>query len=72
MLDYQVREKLEPQELGLDGWRPASPVRGQPRDMHPYRSVSDKQSQARALLSALLGGGETLDDPIIIDDVEEV
>lgn len=72
MLDYQVREKLEPRELEPDGWRLASPVRRQLQGTLPHRSsvVSKKQSQARALLSTLLGGGETVDDPIVIDDAE--
>jgi len=41
--------------------------------MHPHRSsvVSGKQSQARAFLSTILGGGETFDDPIVIGDSEE-
>ncbi|KAF9649640.1 hypothetical protein BDM02DRAFT_3186132 [Thelephora ganbajun] len=75
LLDYQVREKLEPRESEPnDLWRPASMVRTQSQGIHPHRAsvASEKQSQARAWLSTFLGGGETFDDPIVIDGVEEV
>jgi hypothetical protein len=73
-LDYQVREKLEPRDADPARlWRSASPVIQQPQAIHPHRSdvAIGKQSQARALLSMLLGGGETFDNPIVIDGAEE-
>lgn len=75
LLDYQVREKLEPQEADAGSlWRPSSPVIPQSQAMQPHRSsvAAGKQSQARAFLSTLLGGGETPDDPIVIDESNEV
>ena len=75
LLDYQVREKLEPRESESDDlWRPASPVRRQSQDAHPHCSgaTSKKHNNAKALLSALLGCGEAPDDPIVIDDAEGV
>lgn len=75
LLDYQVREKLEPREADPgDLWRPSSPVIPQFQAVRSQRShvATEKQSQARAILSALLGRGEAIDDPIIIDDAEEV
>jgi hypothetical protein len=74
LLDYQVREKLEPREADSSGfWRPASRVVPLSRDIDSHRSntATEKQSQVKAFLSTLLGSGETSGDPIVIDDAGE-
>jgi hypothetical protein len=75
LLDYQVREKLEPREADPGSlWRPGPPVIQQSQAVQPHQSnvAARKQSRARVFLSTLLGGGETPDDPIVIDESNEV